>query len=398
LPLVWQRDRDVPRSSAARELRFAEIATATLLRGAPQIVVSYAQGADDEEPPRPSELIASRKPASLAPRPTDVRDLTSARRIRASRPALETLPDLDAPPLAEAASVRGGAHAFEAQANCPFQAIGLHRLRAKPWPGVTVGLTPIERGTLVHAALASFWNDVRDHATLTTLDSAALDARIASATSAARAAIRTERWRWVPDVIAAGETARIHALLREWIARHERTRPPFVVEATEREVVLALAGIAFRLRIDRLDRIGDGVAIIDYKTGITPAPKLWFDERPRSPQIGLYTLARRQAEPESRTHAAVYAQLRSGELKVNGVADDVSLWPVLAPLDRTPAASWPALEAWWTAHLVALAEELRDGVATIAPREGEKTCRLCGLFALCRVRSAAIESRGIDDD
>ena len=397
LPLAWQRERDVSRSSAARELRFAQMTTATLLRGAPQVVVSYAQGADDEELPRPSALVLSHDPAPFAARSSDVREATAARRIHAARPQVQTILDHRAPPLAESAA-RGGARVFEAQANCAFQAIGLHRLRAKPWPALPAGLTAIERGTLVHAALASFWADVRDHATLSSLDPPALAARIADATAAARGAIRTERWRSVPAVIAAGETARLHALLCAWIDTHERPRPPFVVEGVERDVVLTLAGIAFRLRIDRLDRIGDGVAIIDYKTGITPAPRAWFDERPRSPQIGLYTLARRQAAPDSVTHAAAYAQLRSGELRINGVVDDAALWPALTPVGQMPAGSWPAFEAWWNEHLASLADELRGGVATVAPRDGAKTCRNCGLFALCRIRSATAVVEELDDD
>jgi probable DNA repair protein len=390
LPLSWQRDHDVPRSSAARELRFARAATTMLLRGSPRVVVSYAQSADDEEPPRPSELIAARRPTAFVPRTGDARRVPYARQIHATRPPLEMVADHHAPSIAEGTRLHGGAHAIQAQADCPFQAIALHRLEVERWPAPPVGLTASERGKLVHAALANFWTDIRDSATLQALSETALSERIVSATASARQALKPERWHWVPSVIAAGETVRIAALLREWIDRYERTRPPFVVEASEQKVDLTLAGIAFRLRIDRVDRVNDGFAIIDYKTGVTAAPKAWFDPRPRSPQLGLYALARRQAAPESPTRAVAYAQLRAGELKANGVAADAAIWPALLPVEHTTLKTWTAFETWWETQLHALADELRCGVAPVAPREGVKTCRTCELWALCRVRSTAL--------
>jgi hypothetical protein len=203
----------------------------------------------------------------------------------------------------------------------------------------------------------------------------------------------------VPAVIAAGEASRIAALLHQWIDAYERTRPPFAVEATEVRAEVTLAGVSFRLRIDRVDRVSDGAAIIDYKTGLTPAPKAWFDPRPRSPQLGLYALARRQAAPQSRTCAVAYAQLQPGGLKLNGIAADVASWPALRQIDTTKVVgSWPALEAWWDEHLGALAGELRSGVADVAPRDGPKTCRICGLGPLCRIGGVSLDVEDAGDE
>ncbi|TMG95894.1 MAG: hypothetical protein E6H71_11960 [Betaproteobacteria bacterium] len=398
LPLAWQRDHDVPRSSAARELRFARKVTTLLLRGAPRVIASYARSVDDDEPRRASQLIAELDLPALAPLDSETCNASYASQLYASAPSLEAIADLRMQPLAEGASVRGGAHAIEAQGNCPFQAVALHRFNVDRWPRAKTGLTAIERGTLVHAALAAFWNDVRDSATLGSLDDSALTARIATAVESARRSLKEERWRWVPPVIAAGETTRLAALLRHWIAAYERTRPPFAVEATEVQAELTLASVSFRLRLDRVDRVSGGAAIIDYKTGLTLPPKAWFDPRPRSPQLGLYALARRQATPQSRTCAVAYAQLQPGALKLNGIAADVVSWPALVQVEDTKVGSWPALEAWWEAHLGALAQELRSGVADVAPRDGPKTCRICGLGPLCRVGGVALEVDDIADE
>ena len=47
LPLAWQRERDVPRADAARELAYARKLTDRLLRGAPEVVFSWPQRVDD---------------------------------------------------------------------------------------------------------------------------------------------------------------------------------------------------------------------------------------------------------------------------------------------------------------------------------------------------------------
>jgi ATP-dependent helicase/nuclease subunit B len=398
LPLAWQRDHDVPRSSAARELRFARKVTTLLLRGAQRVVVSHARSAGDDEPRRASQLIAELNLPALALSGPAMRNAAYASQIHASAPALEAIADLRVQPLAEGASVRGGAHAIEAQANCPFQAVALHRFNTDRWPRAKVGLTAMERGTLVHAAFASFWNDVRDSATLATLDDSALTARITAAAEWARSALKEERWRWVPPVIAAGEASRIAALMHQWIDAYERTRLPFTVEATEVRADVTLAGVSFRLRLDRVDRMSEGAAIIDYKTGLALPPKAWFDPRPRSPQLGLYVLARRQTAPESPTRAVAYAQLQPGTLKLSGIAADAVSWPALIHVENMKVASWSALEEWWEAHLAALAGELRSGIADVAPRDGPKTCRICGLGPLCRIGGVALDVEDVDDE
>jgi len=41
---------------------------------------------------------------------------------------------------------------------------------------------------------------------------------------------------------------------------------------------------------------------------------------------------------------------------------------------------------------------MRAGVANVAPREGAKTCRSCGLWALCRVGGVALGSEEARDE
>jgi len=384
LPLGWQQTHDVPRSSAARELRYARATTAALLRGAPSVVMSAARHVDDH-PELPSRLIAT---LGLPKADAVVPMRSYAEEIRAAAGCLEGVADERAPALAPGRAP-GGARLIELQAACPFQAIAAHRLRVETWPEITIGLSPRERGTLAHEALAAFWHEVRDHAGLVGRDDAALGIAIERAVARAMDNVTPMRWREVPPVVRAGESRRLAGLIRGFIDAEERERPPFEVVGIERSATATLAGLEFRLRIDRIDRIGADHAIIDYKTGIAPPLAGWFDLRPRAPQLGLYTLAVEEDTAPVEARALAYAQLRVGESKVVGVTADAALWPHLTTLGATPIhGGWNALVAWWRDRLGALAGEIREGVADVSPRDGDKTCRICERYALCRVRAA----------
>ena len=391
LPIAWQRLRDVPRATAARELAYARALTARLDAAAPTVVFSYAATVDGHGN-LPSPLIAHLPPlAATWPPP-----IPAARGAFASRVALEQVADECAPAWPAAAPFRGGATLIEAQSACPFQAAARFRLRAEGWPDAYAGLAPAERGKLVHAAFAAFWRDVRDQHTLLALDAEALAERIARAVAAGRAALDDALWRALPPVVAAVETGHVERLMRQWLDGVDRARPPFVVAQTERSVLLTLAGHALALRIDRLDDLGDGrTAVIDYKTGMAVAPGRWFDERPQGPQLGLYAMALGAA---TNVVALAYAQLKPGRVKAVGITDDAATWPGLtapATLRRATVADWPDAQRHLAASIGSLAQAAHDGDARILPRE-PKVCSVCALQSLCR--KAATDEAGDGDD
>ena len=387
LPLAWQRERDAPHSTAARELAYAQLLTAQWMHGAPAVVFSYARHADDHERAVSLLVPEGRPHDALAPITTAALQLDTA-------PSCERVRDDPAPALAAGARMRGGANLIDAQGNCPFQAVARHRLGIERWPRLANALLPVERGTLIHAALAAFWRDVRDHAAFVGLAPDALGDRVAAAAGAALSELPAARWRNIPEAVRAGEALRIASIVQAWLEAFERVRPSFAVEAVELERPFSLSGIELALRIDRVDRLATGgLAIIDYKTGEAKAPAAWFDARPQAPQIGLYVLAER-VHDERPVRAAAYAQLKSADFAVRGIAADVEAWPAL----RTPAvlrgvslADWNAAEARWKQTLEALATEVRDGYAAVSPRDGRATCRTCGRQALCRIGAPATD-------
>jgi RecB family exonuclease len=292
---------------------------------------------------------------------------------------------------------------FEKQSDCPFRAVAIHRLDTDVWPQAVEGLSPLERGDLLHRVFAALWRDLGDQATLASLSPAALIERVAAAVTQAMEsnAVPALRWRALPPLVAQLERQRLSQLVMDWLDEHERTRAPFRLAAAELKLGLAFEQFRIDLRVDRVDALHDGgVAIIDYKTGRVVPPSQWFDARLQAPQLALYALAWRRSRPYERVRAVAYAQVRRGELKLEGLAADDGAWPELTrpnQLRNADLADWSEVEERWLESLSALAEEIGRGHAEVAPRDLKKTCSRCGLHSLCRI-GTPMHDRETDDD
>ena len=392
LPLAWQRERRVPHSEPATELARARALTEGFGAAALSVVASHAKQVDGFASAG-SALVAGwpELDAAELPQPAGL-----ARAMSLQTDFVSSCDDDRAPPLTPGSESKGGVGIIESQSNCPFQAFARYRLRTDAWPGVSEGLTAMERGSLLHDALAALWDDVRDHATLCSLDGVELDVRIAKAVAHAQARFDRKRWLSLPPAVAHGEPRRLADTLRAWLNNIERERPPFTVRNTELTAPLALAGVGLQVRIDRVDTLADGgIAVIDYKSGNAIAPGKWFAPRPSGTQIGLYALAllakeRVEAEPQA-LRAAVYAQLKAGKVGVHGLSADNAAWPAVKPvadLKAVPFSTWPEVEAAWDTQLSALAVDFRLGTAAVAPRDAS-CCKRCDLQPLCRIQSLA---------
>lgn len=388
LPLDWQRARGVIRADPDTALAHARQLSLQLVAIAREVVASHAEQIDDA-------------PSSISPLFADWPQLDDAMlHLRARLSDAMAAADLEhadddvAPPLAGgAAPARSGVGLFESQSACPFQAFARYRLRANAWDECPEGLSAKERGIVLHAVLKAFWDGLPDQAALLRLDAGDLVHRIAAAVEAGKAQLDLARWRALPPAIAAAETRRLAATLRGWIDEIERSRPPFRVRAHEARVEFDLEGIAVNARIDRIDELDSGgLAIIDYKSGAVVKPVRWFAARPEGLQLAVYARGVDAAADEP-VRALAYAQLKAGEIGVRGVVESQAAWPALevaGDKSRLPVASFEEARARMNESLDALAREIRDGVARVAPRD-RTTCQYCGLHALCRIRR-------LDDD
>ncbi|HVF65052.1 MAG TPA: PD-(D/E)XK nuclease family protein [Casimicrobiaceae bacterium] len=384
LPIRWQRERNVPRSSPALELAFAQRQTALFSRAAREVVFSFSAQLD-EHARAASPLI------DALPRLELSASLLTPQRLFDGRPPLQSVDDRLAPVVAEGTSMRGGAGVVESQSACPFQAMARHRLRADEWPAPVLGIEPRERGSLMHAALAAFWNETRDHASLMALSASALEQRIREAIHQARATIREARWRSIPAAIAESEIACLERVLHEWLAI-EQQRAPFTVVGTELRTPLSMAGLTLDVRLDRIDAIAGGLAVIDYKSGRAPPVAKWFDERPQGTQLATYAAAYAQRASTEPVRALFYARLKRGEVGTVGIARDDAFGDALdAPpdvrLDGPSLTDWDDALARLLATTTRLAQDFAAGQANVAPRD-RSVCKNCNLPALCRIGSA----------
>lgn len=391
LPAALQRALNVPHASAAWELDFARRMTQAWASAAPQVTFTWPCRDGERELTMSPLLDAVPDGGETAATLPLLRDaLYAARRV-------ETLADGEAPPLAEGARVNGGAALFQNQAACPFRAFAIHRLGAAGLEQGADGLDARERGSLVHHALSTLWQDLGSQAQLLALSAAELEQKIAVAVDAAVAALSRTRPDLMSVAFAALERERLKALLLR-LATLEKSRAPFEVVAREQPRALQIAGVQVNARLDRVDRLADGSEVIlDYKTGLAHTGG-WLGERPDDPQLPLYA-----ASSEADVSGIAFVQLRAREIAFKGVTRDDAVLPEVAALvtSKTFAAqyaNWPVLLQSWRDVLEQLARDYLAGRAEVAPKDLHRTCEYCELGALCRVRELTENTASDDGD
>ena len=359
LPPALQRARRLPHASPEWEFAFAQRITGRLLASAPDVVASHAAREGDYEL-GPSPLIAHLPQVALA----------SARPAPHSPATLEKIQDSTAPPYKDQ-TVPGGTRVFQYQAQCPFRAFAELRLGAVPLDAPAPGLSPQERGTLVHKALETVWDRLGSHARLCAATESELGGVVEAAVADALAAIETRRSEALPPAFAAIEQQRLERLLGDWLEL-EKQRAPFTVLASEKKGSAEAGGVRCEVRVDRVDRLDDGRhVIIDYKSG-QPTPKSWFGDRPDEPQLPLYAVSH-----QGPLGGVLFGQLRAGETVFKGFAAADGLVPGVKARDLGSEIGE------WRRVLNRLGADFRAGVADVDPKK-PATCRHCTLLALCR--------------
>ncbi len=298
---------------------------------------------------------------------------------------IETIPERPLPALA-AARGKGGARLLELQAQCPFRACAEFRLGAAPLAEPQAGFDRRLRGIVLHRALHELWGAIGDQAALVALGEPARSRHIAAAVDAAL------------DTLAPAGTGPVTlALERAWqrqaaarLLALDLERPPFAVVETEQALALAIGGLELSLRVDRVDRIGEELVVIDYKTGRTQS-NAWRGARMDAPQLPLYAVL----HPGGPTGIA-FAAADAGRARYVGIARADGIIPGLKPAEkfalteeRESGFDWPAVTARWFAWLERLARGIVAGECEVDPKLGAETCRSCHLAALCRVEPAS---------
>jgi ATP-dependent helicase/nuclease subunit B len=390
IPPLLQRQHGVIAASAEAQLAFAADLQSRWLARAQACVFSSSDPGEGrhvpasplltelaERAPPPSPSLpapagaVSTETSSLALSP-----LWEAQHLEA--PALEELVDERAPAVRTEERTRGVA-TLKAQSQCPFRGFAETRLDAYALEQPAPGFNERERGQILHDALQGIFTEVQDSRSLKDLIARpeASAERIADHVRRAvekQCAKRNPGERW-----AERERTRLEGLLERWLEL-ESMRAPFRVEHIEGSGETALhGGLAYTVRIDRIDRLDDGSRVlIDYKTGWVQPD--WRGERPDNPQLPMYALLHRE-----NLVAVAYGRVSAAKCCFVAESPRADIFPNLRASRLEGMTSFAELVAAWARRVESLAQEFSRGAAEVAPKD--TACRYCRLQGLCRVPS-----------
>lgn len=368
-----QREFGMPSATPEDDWKLAHAVTARLLTSASQVVFSYAERDKDAEL-RPSPLIAGLFSQEAVPvSHADAGDQACALEPIHESGALHWPRERTA----------GGAEVLKRQSACPFQAFAVKRLSAQPLDCPEWGLSPAEKGKLLHNILERLFSGmIRGYAELeqafaTNQVESLIDAAIEPELARYSAA---DPWR---AAYLDAERRRLRARILEWLA-YEAKRLPFTVEHCEQKLADVHVGdLRLNLRADRIDVLADGSRVIlDYKSGEVSAAG-WKGERPDEPQLPLYA-AYGGVENLS---GVLLAKIRAGETCIDGRIRDArsQLFPDANRQNGIVQEPYTdAMREEWAQVLARLAAQFQAGDAAVDPRE-PAVCGMCDLHGLCRV-------------
>lgn len=412
LPISLQRKYDTPRSQPERELQLAQAQINGLKQSATNVIFSYSEF-DTAQLRQVSTLIADLPEVDPTTLPSPI-DLVSTPGHKLEKVDCEFGPSLTLTTETLATEqpeqqtqllehIRGGSSIFKDQATCPFNAFARHRLGAQKPPDPLLGLSSMDRGSLLHDCLEHLWQQLGCQQQLLELSDKALTQLINEVVITA-----LQRWKkHRPDLFGPEftkiEQHRLVVLLEKWLAL-EKTRPKFKVIALEQHTETNFAGLPLKLIIDRIDEVniegndhGQQI-IIDYKTG-SANTNSWLSERPKQPQLPLYVLS-----SESPLAAATFAVINVSQQQFVGFSEMPNLLPnVHTPGKQSPGKkaepeSWDELLKQWHQALTELADEFTQGYAAVKlfkPTAMQYQQELEPLNRLAEL-SAMTENKGVD--
>jgi len=384
IPPTLQTQHGVIAASAEAQLAFAADLQSRWVARARACVFSCADPGEGRHVPASPLLAELADPAPSASAAGEAVPVEST-----SAPPLWTAQQIEAPVLEEIVDERAPAVGMEerthgvatlrTQSQCPFRGFAETRLDACVLEQPTPGFNERERGQILHDALQGIFTEVNNSRSLQELiaQPEACAARIADYVRRAveaQCAKRNPGARW-----AERERERLQGLLERWLDL-ESKRAPFQVEHVEASGETAVhGGLAYKLRIDRIDRLDDGSrVVIDYKTGWVQPD--WRGERPDNPQLPMYALRHRE-----HLVAVAYGRVSAAECRFVAESGRGDIFPNVRASRLESMASFAELVAAWERRVERLAEEFSSGAAQVAPKD--TACRYCHLQGLCRVPS-----------
>lgn len=369
IPFSLQAQMGLPHATSRREYEFCKKTTEKFINANQETFFSYAEYNEDKTL-LPSSLIASLPMLSQ-----DFTNITIRSMHIFNHRSIEYIEDTKGPELTQEESLRGGSSIFKHQALCPFKSYATHRLLAMDIPMPTIGIKPTIKGALVHKSLELIWQTIKTQSNLLSLTELELQNLIKQNV---HLAIELTLDEFYDSNIIQYEKKRLCNLLGLWL-NYEKTREPFECVSLEKRFSIIFNDIPLNIRVDRIDKVDDHYVMIDYKTNDI-SPNAWLDERLTEPQLPLYALCLGDIQ------SIAYAILHPSSIKFKGIKkEDVDFGAITSSSKIEPNLTWIELLQRWKDKLHILANEFKQGHATINPYKGHQTCLKCHLQPLCRI-------------
>jgi ATP-dependent helicase/nuclease subunit B len=295
---------------------------------------------------------------------------------QAFKPALlDEQDDGQAPPFSPSENTRGGTGVIRAQSICPFRAFSEFRLHGNSPDEGCLGLDARERGGNLHRALELVWKHLKTRDKLRATPCDQLEELVASACTEA---VTHDQSSSFGKLVAIVEIARLKNLVLEWLAIEAERAQNFTVETVEGEKFFELAGLRLRLRLDRIDRLANGQALlIDYKSGDQKRTKL-KTPRPEEPQLLVYA-----AGMSGEVDGVLFAQLRARDVRPVGFTREKHFKSKTVDVE---GKNWENFLDEATTEVELLARQFLSGYAAVDPLKS--ACDFCSQKPLCRIHEA----------
>jgi ATP-dependent helicase/nuclease subunit B len=291
---------------------------------------------------------------------------------------------------------RGGTQLIQNQAACAFRSYAIHRLGGRDCESREQGLDALDRGQLVHQILENIWKEIGSSKTLKAMGAEEVRSCIS----------RNIRYANNPYISRSGcdlgffdaHSLWLEQLFLNWFEIESSRNLDFSVFATEKPVQLNLGDLNLSFKIDRIDQLNDNsYCLIDYKTGTAAPLTAWAGDRPKYPQLALYSLALDGLEIHGEVKSfssLVVGQVKFGDSSFKGISADNEFFRTdirhrgVVSIEKNPLPeelhSWGKLKSHWLSTLTRLADDFSQGHAEVNP-EDSSTCEHCELRTFCRV-------------
>jgi ATP-dependent helicase/nuclease subunit B len=308
---------------------------------------------------------------------------------------------------------------LESYGSCPFQFFAEKVLRLNVTPQVEEGMTPFERGGVLHEILFEFYTERRNHSRppIPECDEKQFDTALDDLLSLARRKLDQLHGRdifWdVDQELILGSPNR-KGVLEEFLETERKhtleVRPAFFEVAfgskvgaktktdstlTSEEPVVA-GNVQLRGKIDRIDTADAMFRIIDYKTGSRVATRREIDNG-MSLQLPIYLYAVERILAECRGEkkegvAGIFYKLRPPVEQKLGVGSETYRDKAFSVQKKSKSTVVSDEELHTViAQAIAFVNNYVDGIARgefpVEPKNPAKVCTYCDFKTMCRIQS-----------